>query len=152
MSSRAARIHLSLRVHPERVPALVAFYSTLFGVGPRKRHDDYVQFDLDEPPLNLTLTPSATARRGEVDHLGIQVFSEAALLVFRRRLGDAGLVVRDEAGTECCYARQDKFWLTDPEGREVEVFHKLADIQTHGGGTPTPAPSACCAPDGCADG
>jgi len=147
MARRAPRIHISLRVRPERVPALVAFYSAFFGAGPRKQHDDYVQFDLEEPALNLTLTPSPTARSGEVDHLGIQVFSDAALLAFRRRLAAAGLPIRDEHGTDCCYARQDKFWLTDPEGREVEVFHKLSDLEAHHDDASKRTESACCAPE-----
>ena len=25
-------------------------------------------------------------------------------------------------GTDCCYARQDKAWVRDPDGNEWEVF------------------------------
>ena len=148
---RAPRIHLSLRVRPERLSAMVDFYATLFGAAPRKRFADYVQFDLADPPLNLTFTPTASARTGELDHLGLQVFSGEALDASRSRLAAAGLSPRDELAVDCCYARQDKFWLTDPEGRQVEVFRKLADLERPVAAAPGGAgATACCAPDCCA--
>ena len=152
---RAPRIHLSLRVRPERLAAMTDFYSTLFGAAPRKRFADYVQFDLADPPLNLTFVPTAAARTGELDHLGLQVFSGEALDASRSRLTSAGLSPRDELAVDCCYARQDKFWLTDPEGREVEVFRKLADLEQPSAarsGAPEGAAGACCAPDCCQPG
>jgi catechol 2,3-dioxygenase-like lactoylglutathione lyase family enzyme len=153
MTEHHPRIHLSLRVRPERLDAMAEFYTTLFGAVPRKRFADYVQFDLAEPPLNLTFVPSPAARTGELDHLGLQVFTGEALDASRARLAAAGLAPRDELAVDCCYARQDKFWLTDPEGREVEVFRKLADIEQHGHAAATasvqPATTACCAPGCC---
>jgi catechol 2,3-dioxygenase-like lactoylglutathione lyase family enzyme len=146
------RFHLSLRVRPDRLPSLVAFYSTLFGAPPRKQHADYVQFDLAEPPLNLTFTPTERGATGEIDHLGLQVFSGAALDAARRRLAAAGLSLREESGVECCYSRQDKFWVVDPEGREVEVFHRLADIEGPGRAPGATAASACCAGESCSSG
>jgi hypothetical protein len=152
MSDRNPRAHLSLRVRPERVPALIDFYAQLFGVRPAKQHEDHVQFDLVDPPLNLSFVPTARSVTGEVDHLGIQVFSAAALDGYRARV--AALPRREEPGVACCYARQDKFWLIDPEGREVEVFFKLEDLDVHGLQRPATAepasPATCCGPDGCA--
>lgn len=154
MTDASPRFHLSLRVQPARLSEVVAFYAAVFGTPPAKRHDDHVQFDLVTPPLNLTLVPSAHAALGELDHLGLQVFSEASLDGARARIQAAGLGVREEPDVDCCYANQTKFWVTDPEGREVEVFLKHANIEQHGhaadegGGDvccPTPsAPSACC--------
>jgi catechol 2,3-dioxygenase-like lactoylglutathione lyase family enzyme len=149
MTERHPRIHLSLRVRPERLDAMTEFYATLFGAAPRKRFADYVQFDLAEPPLNLTFVPTAAARTGELDHLGLQVFTGEALDASRARLVAAGLAPRDELAVDCCYARQDKFWLADPEGREVEVFRKLADLER---AAPAAAADACCAPDCCEPG
>lgn len=149
------RIHLSLRVRPERLDAMTEFYTTLFGAAPRKRFADYVQFDLAEPPLNLTFMPTAAARTGELDHLGLQVFTGEALDASRARLAAAGLAPRDELAVDCCYARQDKFWLTDPEGREVEVFRKLADLERPARPAAVGAGAqagACCAPDCCEPG
>ncbi len=153
MNDRAPRIHLSLRVRPDRLADVAGFYAQVFGTPPRKQHEDHVQFDLDDPPLNLTLVPSEGASRGELDHLGLQVFSADALERARQRLAAAGLALREQPDVDCCYARQSKFWVTDPEGREVEVFLKHADIERHGHGAPvgtgTPAATACCAGGGC---
>jgi len=149
MTERHPRIHLSLRVRPEQLDAMTEFYATLFGAAPRKRFADYVQFDLAEPPLNLTFVPTAAARTGELDHLGLQVFTGEALDASRARLVAAGLAPRDELAVDCCYARQDKFWLADPEGREVEVFRKLADLER---AAPAAGAGACCAPDCCEPG
>jgi hypothetical protein len=150
VSDRHPRIHLSLRVQPEKLAELVTFYARVFGVAPRKHYADYVQFDLADPPLNLTFTPTSRAARGEIDHLGLQVFSGAALDAARERLMAAGLALREEKDVDCCYARQSKFWVTDPEGREVEVFLKHADFEQHG--EPAAAPefrqAACCASTG----
>lgn len=154
MTERAPRIHFSLRVRPERLAAMVDFYATLFGAPPRKRFAGYVQFDLAEPPLNLTFVPTPAARTGELDHLGLQVFSGEALDASRARLLAAGLAPRDELAVDCCHARQDKFWLTDPEGRQVEVFRKLVDLDrpVHGerpaqatsGASSVASSAACC--------
>lgn len=45
----------------------------------------------------------------------------------RERWAEAGLVTRDEMDTNCCYARQDKTWVHDPDGYEWEVFVVLED-------------------------
>ena len=152
MSERSPRAHLSLRVRPERLAAMTDFYARLFGVRPAKQHDDHVHFDLVDPPLNLSFVPTTRAVTGELDHLGLQVFSTAALDGYRARVAD--LPRREEPGVACCYARQDKFWLIDPEGREVEVFFKLEDLDVHGQRPATAEPAgeaACCAPECCAD-
>lgn len=151
MTPRPHRFHLSLRVHPDRLQAVTGFYEAVLGSPPRKRLHDHVQFDLDEPPLNLTFVPAAGAPRGELDHLGLQVFSAEALAGARARLQAAGLPLREEPDVGCCYARQSKLWATDPEGREVEVFLKLADLPHHGHGTPAdgaPRPAGACCADG----
>ena len=41
----------------------------------------------------------------------------------------AGLVQREEIGTNCCYARQDKFWVNDPDGTEWEVYYFHEDAE-----------------------
>jgi hypothetical protein len=103
-----------------------------------------VQFDLAEPPLNLTLVPSPAATTGELDHLGLQVYSDEALRAVRARLAAAGLQPQDEHEVECCYSRQDKFWVRDPDGRQVEVFRRLADVERPSAGRSASAPHASC--------
>jgi hypothetical protein len=59
--------------------------------------------------------------------LGIQLSSTADVLQLRQRWSDAGLAVRDEMQTNCCYALQDKAWVSDPDGNEWEAFVVLQD-------------------------
>jgi len=32
-------------------------------------------------------------------------------------------------GVNCCHANQDKFWVTDPDGVEWEVYHLNYDLE-----------------------
>jgi hypothetical protein len=152
-AERPLRFHLSLNVPAFEFDATVAFYATLFGGEPIKRKPDYAKFEPAEPYVNLALNrvPAAPAR-GELDHLGIQVFSDETLAAARARVVAAGVAVRDEREVECCYAGQNKFWVTDPTGRQVEFFHVLNDVERHGKartklGVLEPASGgACCAP------
>jgi len=38
------------------------------------------------------------------------------------RLKAEGLATFEEENTDCCYALQDKVWVTDPNGYRWEVF------------------------------
>jgi len=79
------------------------------------------------PPLNLTLNETVFAGRGALSHLGIQVASTDDVLELRKTWAERGLLPRDEMQTECCYALQDKAWVSDPDGNEWEVFAVLED-------------------------
>jgi len=144
----AAKAHIAL--HVKDLVRSLDFYRKLFGAEPVKLRRDYAKFDLSEPALNFTLNQSPSgespaAPRGEqrtLSHLGIQVGSTEEVLAMRERWGRAGLDTRDEMKTECCYARQDKTWVRDPDGNEWEVFVILQDHLPE-----KPAePPACCAP------
>lgn len=107
----------------------VDFYSKLFGTEPAKRRPGYANFAIAEPPLKLVLfeNPSAT---GKLNHLGIEVESSAQVEQASDRLQQANLTVRSENNTTCCYALQDKIWVTDPDGDEWEVYTVLKDSAT----------------------
>jgi hypothetical protein len=45
------------------------------------------------------------------------------------RLAESGLVTFDERDTTCCYARQDKVWVSDPAGNRWEVYTVLEDVE-----------------------
>jgi hypothetical protein len=148
---RPLRFHLSLNVPRDRFEATVQFYATLFGGPPAKRKTDYAKFEPAEPYVNLAMNAVPQAPLGELDHLGIQVFSDEALSAARARVTAAGLSVRDEHEVECCYAGQNKFWVTDPNGRQVEFFHVLRDVERHGKTVslrtlPVQSSGACCGP------
>ncbi|CAN5419484.1 ArsI/CadI family heavy metal resistance metalloenzyme [soil metagenome] len=119
------KAHLALNVR--NVAASIEFYRKMLGLEPSKVRTGYAKFDVQNPPLNLTLNEVPFNERGALSHLGIQVASTADVLALRERWLDAGLVTRDEMGTNCCYAIQDKTWVRDPDGNEWEAFVVLQD-------------------------
>ncbi len=119
------KAHLALNVH--KVERSIEFYKKLLALEPSKVRTGYAKFDLQNPPLNLTLNEHHFSERGALSHLGIQVASTADVLAIRERWVEAGLLTRDEMQTDCCYALQDKTWVRDPDGNEWEVFVVLED-------------------------
>src|SRR3989442_939823 len=118
--SQILKAHLALNTpHFEES---VRFYRAFLGLEPVKLKPGYAKFDVAEPPLNLTLNASTTSCLGALNHLGIQVASTAAVEEAKRRLEAAGLATWEERNTECCYALQDKIWVSDPNGYRWEVF------------------------------
>ena len=117
---RALKVHVALNVRD--VETSTAFYRRLFGVEPAKVRSGYAKFDVEFPPVNLSLNQSAQTESGRLSHLGIQVPSTEDVLSIRQHWSDAGLAPRDEMQTNCCYALQDKAWVRDPDGNEWEVF------------------------------
>ncbi len=122
---RALKAHISLNV--SNVERSIQFYRTMFGIEPAKVRTGYAKFDVQNPPLNLALNEHPVREQGALSHLGIQVASTEDVLAIRERWRAAGLDTRDEMGTECCYAVQDKTWAFDPDGYEWEVFVVLED-------------------------
>jgi len=131
---RALKAHLALNVR--KVEQSIEFYRKMLGIEPSKVRSRYAKFDVQNPPLNLTLNEVAFSERGALPHLGIQVASTEDVLAMREQWAHAGLVTRDEMQTDCCFATQDKTWVRDPDGNEWEVFVVLKDN--------LPETSACC--------
>lgn len=128
----------------------IAFYRAMFGAEPVKHKPDYAKFDLENPGLNLTLNVSdAVAAHGALSHLGIQVDSSEAVRAAIARFKAAGLATFEEHDTDCCYALQDKVWVTDPDGMSWEIFVvKVADTAPErnvGVTTVAQIQSGCCA-------
>ena len=124
-SVQALKAHLALNVR--NVEQSIEFYRKMLGIEPSKVRTGYAKFDVQNPPLNLTLNQAAFHERGALSHLGIQVGSTDDVLAMRQKWSDAGLVTRDEMQTNCCYAVQDKTWIQDPDGNEWEAFVVLKD-------------------------
>ena len=129
------KAHLALNVH--NVERSIEFYKKLLALEPSKVRTGYAKFDVQNPPLNLTLNEHPFGERGALSHLGIQVASTDDVLAIRERWTEAGLLTRDEMQTSCCYALQDKTWVRDPDGNEWEVFVVLED------NLPETAPCEC---------
>src|SRR5437763_1195251 len=121
----ALKAHLAINVR--NVERSIEFYRQLFGIEPSKIRAGYAKFDVQNPPLNLTLNENSVIARGALSHLGIQVRSTEDVLATREKWNEAGLLTRDEMQTNCCYATQDKAWVRAPDGIEWEVFVVLED-------------------------
>jgi catechol 2,3-dioxygenase-like lactoylglutathione lyase family enzyme len=122
---QALKAHLALNVR--NVAQSIEFYRKMLGIEPGKVRTGYAKFDVQNPPLNLTLNEHSFSERGALSHLGIQVASTEDVMAVREKWTNAGLLTRDEMQTSCCYALQDKTWVSDPDGNEWEVFVVLED-------------------------
>ena len=125
-----SRVQLALRVAD--LEAAVGFYSRLFDTEPAKRRPGYANFAIAEPPLKLVLLEGEAGEPTRMDHLGVEVASTDEVAAATDRLADAGLATRVEDNTTCCYAVQDKVWVTGPANEKWEVYTVLADSDTFG--------------------
>jgi catechol 2,3-dioxygenase-like lactoylglutathione lyase family enzyme len=118
------RVQLALNV--EDVDQAVDFYRKLFGTEPAKRRPGYANFAIGEPPLKLVLleNPGAADR---LNHLGVEVDSTDEVAAHQARLAAEGIVPGAARNTTCCYAVQEKFWVSAPDGEQWEHYVVLAD-------------------------
>jgi catechol 2,3-dioxygenase-like lactoylglutathione lyase family enzyme len=132
-----SRVQLALNVTD--LEEAVAFYSKLFATQPAKRRPGYANFAVESPPLKLVLIENAGAT-GRLNHLGVEVTSSAEVAAAQARLAGDGLDTATEDNVACCYAVQDKVWVSDPDDAPGEIYTVLADADVM-------APSAgagCC--------
>ena len=140
-----SRLQLALNV--DDLDEAVAFYATLFGTQPAKRRPGYANFAVTDPPLKLVLFANP-AETGTLNHLGIERATMEEVEEQAERLETAGLALDVEGDVVCCYARQDKHWVTGPDGQRWENYVVLADAQPELEGATTTAPmvnAGCCA-------
>ncbi|OUJ72948.1 hypothetical protein BXP70_16765 [Hymenobacter crusticola] len=120
-------MHVSLYVSD--LTATVNFYTAFFGQPAAKIRRGYAKYVLDEPSLIISFVENSARVASNFGHLGFQV---ETLEQLNQRLAvarKAGLVQREEMGTACCYAKQDKFWVNDPDGVEWEVYYFHEDAE-----------------------
>ncbi len=138
------RLQLALNV--DDLDAAIAFYSKMFGTGPVKVKDGYANFAIAAPPLKLVLFSGAGAP-GTLNHLGVEVASEAAVTAAEQRLAAEGLDTTDVSDTECCFAAKTETWLEAPDGQRWEWYVKHDDIDEYGDNIALPSTStssSCC--------
>ena len=123
-----SRVQLSISVSD--FDAAVAFYTRLFGAGPVKLRPGYANFAVDDPPLKLVLNCPGNGPGGTINHLGVEVGSAGDVAQAEDRLAAAGLAAEPEPGAVCCYARQDKVWVRDPDGVAWEYYTVLEHVET----------------------
>jgi catechol 2,3-dioxygenase-like lactoylglutathione lyase family enzyme len=146
-----SRVQLALRVSD--LEGSIAFYRKLFGTEPAKRRPGYANFAIAEPPLKLVLL-EADGEDDDVptrlDHLGVEVERTADVAAATARLADTGLATAEEENVSCCYAVQDKVWVTGPGRERWEVYTVLGDVLPElegetAGATACDGQTACCA-------
>jgi catechol 2,3-dioxygenase-like lactoylglutathione lyase family enzyme len=117
-----SRVHVAINV--SQVERSLPFYTVLFGQEPTKLRPGYAKFEVAEPPVNFTLNenPAVKISEGTLSHMGIQVKSSDEVLAAKQRFIESGLATFEEDQVTCCYAVQDKVWVTDPDGNRWEVF------------------------------
>ncbi|SPS00769.1 ArsI/CadI family heavy metal resistance metalloenzyme [Cupriavidus taiwanensis] len=125
----------------------IRYYSALFAAEPTVVKDDYAKWMLEDPRVNFAI--SARGAETGVDHLGFQTDDAAELAELKQRAEAADMALLDEGETTCCYARSDKYWVTDPQGIAWEHFHTLGNVPVYGESRKIDASgqeAACCAP------
>lgn len=135
------RFHVHVAV--EDLAASIRFYSTLFGAEPAVVKDDYAKWMLDDPRVNFAI--STRGGKAGVNHLGLQTDSDEELERLNALLRQADLATQAEKEIACCYARSNKYWVTDPTGIAWETFHTLGSVPTFNE-EPTQGAEACCTP------
>jgi lactoylglutathione lyase len=121
-----SRVQLALNV--DELESAIEFYSKLFATKPAKVRPGYANFAIEQPPLKLVLIENE-GPGGTLNHLGVEVFSTDEVTAAQARLAGEGLTTATEDNVACCYARQDKVWVTGPSGEPWEIYTVLGDVE-----------------------
>jgi catechol 2,3-dioxygenase-like lactoylglutathione lyase family enzyme len=147
------RFHVHVAV--DDLAANIRFYSHVFGAAPCVQKPDYAKWMLEDPRINFAI--STRGRRAGIDHLGFQLDSDEELKAMRARIAGAEIDADDQPDATCCYARSDKYWITDPQGIAWETYHTLGEAAIYGADrreaaktreaeNPESSDNACCSP------
>ena len=137
------RLHVHVSV--ENLNESIGFYSAMFSAQPTVTKSDYAKWMLDDPRVNFAIS-QRSAELG-LNHLGVQVESPEELADMHQRLQGLQADVTKQTDAACCYAKSDKYWVTDPQGIAWETFHTLDSIPVFGEPHNEAAdPAACCVP------
>lgn len=141
------RFHVHVAV--DDLAKSIRFYSSLFAAEPSVLKHDYAKWMLEDPRINFAI--SQRGQKPGINHLGLQVESDQELQEIHARLENADGAIVAEQGIACCYARSDKYWITDPQGIAWESFRSLGEVPLFNGETAEAAPAAatetaCCTP------
>ncbi|MGZ3865406.1 MAG: ArsI/CadI family heavy metal resistance metalloenzyme [Bacteroidia bacterium] len=142
MKNPFPRMHVSLYVSD--IQRSVNFYTSFFGTQPAKVKPNYAKYILEDPSLIISFVENKQRVQSNFGHLGFQV---ETLEELNKRLAHAkakNLVSKEEIGTNCCYAKQDKFWVNDPDGVQWEVYYFHEDAEFNDPHYETVEATACC--------
>jgi catechol 2,3-dioxygenase-like lactoylglutathione lyase family enzyme len=138
------RMHIHVAV--KNLQDSIQFYSKMFATEPTVLKTDYAKWQLEDPKINFAISARGAAEG--LNHLGIQVEDGAELSEMKTRLDSLQSELIEEAGTACCYAKSDKYWVNDPSGIPWETFHTLDSIPVFNeSADQVEARTACCVPN-----
>ena len=138
------KMHISLYV--KDIDKTVEFYNKFFEQDAAKVKEDYAKYDLDNPGLIISFVKNESRVNPDYGHLGFVVESLEQVKDKMEKVKQNGLEVLEEFGTNCCYANQDKFWVTDPDGNQWEVYSFNSDVEFNDPKYAEESASACCSP------
>ena len=144
MNNLFPRMHVSLYVSD--ISKTVNFYSTFFGIEPVKVKSDYAKYILEKPSLIISFVENKERVQQNFGHLGFQVETPEDLNIKLWEAKKQNIVAKEETGTNCCYAKQDKFWVNDPDGVQWEVYYFHEDAEFNDPKYETTEATACCTP------
>lgn len=136
------RMHVSLYVSD--LQKTEKFYTSFFGIDPVKIKSKYLKYVLNSPSLIISFIENKDLVQPYFGHLGFQVETLEELQEKMKIAESKSLISKKETGTNCCYAMQDKFWATDPDGVQWEVYYFHADAEFNDPHYETEEASACC--------
>jgi catechol 2,3-dioxygenase-like lactoylglutathione lyase family enzyme len=122
----------------------VNFYTRFFGQEPDKVKQGYAKYVLDKPSLIISFVENKDRVQSNFGHVGFQVETPRELGSRLAAAKAQNLVVREETGTNCCYAKQDKFWVNDPDNVQWEVYYFHADAEFNDPHYAQSESAACC--------
>lgn len=138
------RMHVSLYVSD--IKATTDFYTTFFNQEASKIKQGYAKYELESPGLIISFVENAERVQSNFGHLGFQVESKEEMFSRLEIAKKQGIVSLEEIGTACCYAVQDKFWVTDPDGTQWEIYYFHKDSEFNDPQYAMEDTSACCSP------
>jgi len=139
------RMHVSLYVSD--IKRTIEFYNNFFGQEPDKVKPQYAKYILEKPSLIISFVENPDRVQQNFGHLGFQVETKDEL---EQKLAEAkkkNLVSKEETGTACCYAVQDKFWANDPDGVQWEVYYFHSDAEFNDPHYSDEDTANCCMPE-----
>jgi catechol 2,3-dioxygenase-like lactoylglutathione lyase family enzyme len=124
----------------------VDFYNAFFDKEADKIKTGYAKYILNTPALVISFVENPARVQSNFGHLGIQVDTEEKVHHYLQVAQSKELNTKEEMGTNCCYAKQDKFWVADPDGHQWEIYYFHEDVEFNDPHYALEEQAACCMP------
>ncbi|MEM8525884.1 MAG: VOC family protein [Bacteroidota bacterium] len=107
------KMHVSLYV--SNIEKTIQFYDAFFEQVTSEKEEKYAKYMLEEPALIISFIENPTKAQAQFGHLGFQLKTKALLEERLTVIRSKKLQIREKMGVFCCYALQEKFWVSDPD-------------------------------------